>query len=37
MATMIITNAGASGTMGSMNKAKISSTRAKKHQLRPTQ
>jgi len=33
MATMIMTNTGASGTIGSMNKAKTSSTSAKKPQL----
>jgi hypothetical protein len=35
MATVIITNTGASGTIGSMNKAKTSATNAKKLQLTP--
>jgi hypothetical protein len=35
MDTMIITNTGASGTIGSMNKANTSDTTAKKHQLTP--
>jgi len=35
MATMIITNTGASGTIGSMNKDNASATIAKKHQLTP--
>jgi len=36
MATMIITNTGASGTIGSMNKDKMSITPAKKHHVTPT-
>jgi len=33
---MIITNTGASGTIGSMNKAKANNTTAYEHQLTPT-